>query len=177
MTKCLFLLSILALPVPISAQSLDTAVSEMASEIKRSTATKIAILEFSYTDMKDSQGPAIIQERITTALVKRHLGIIVERKLLDRVMGELKLQRAGAIDPATIKRTKAYMDARLADLRGDAGRKIKPTEGGDIVLNDSVTVNTEVFSDAVMKTILNGVRESGLEQPMMENPEEDTGNP
>jgi TolB-like protein len=93
----------LAAPVMASAQGLSIMVHEMTVDIQRGTDTRIAVLEFNYADNKTSQGPAIVQERITTALVKKRVGTVVERKLLDRVMGELKLQRSGMMDERTIK--------------------------------------------------------------------------
>ena len=237
-TMKLILLFLMACSVPATAQTLTLMVNEMTVDIQHSTGAKVAVLEFNYADNKTSQGPAIVQERITTALVQKRVGVVVERKLLDRVMGELKLQRSGIMDERTIKqigkvlgvdyvvtgtlndtgknktevnarvidvetakvigassteiaktwedvalsaaiveprpvnvegrvllKTKAYMDARLAELRSEVGKSILPREDGMIVVNDTVAVKPEQFSDAVMKTILNGVKESSLAQP------------
>lgn len=58
---------------------------------------KVAVIEFSYTNNKKSQGPLIIQERLTTELADKKITLI-ERSLIKKVMEELKLQNSGAID-------------------------------------------------------------------------------
>ncbi|MEW5951977.1 MAG: VWA domain-containing protein [Elusimicrobia bacterium] len=62
--------------------------------------SKYAVMEFSYTDSKKSQGPVIVQERLTTILASMKL-TLVERNLVKKVMEELKLQNSGAIDSQT----------------------------------------------------------------------------
>ena len=93
-----------AIPLQARAQTLGLLVHEMTADVAVGGDARIAVLEFAYADNKVSQGPAVVQERITTALARKRVGTVVERKLLDRVMGELRIQQAGMFDPATIKK-------------------------------------------------------------------------
>ncbi len=102
--KYLFLLIALAFPMGGFAQPLAPMAKSLASGVAHSTSTRIAVLDFSYADGRVSAGPAVIQERLTTALVQERAGTIVERRMLNRVLGELKFQRNGSVDEATIKR-------------------------------------------------------------------------
>ena len=61
---------------------------------------KIAVVPFSYTDGRAgaSKDGAVISERLTMKLINKHKFEIVERAMLDKVMGELKLQSSGIMD-------------------------------------------------------------------------------
>lgn len=61
---------------------------------------KIAVIPFSYTDGRTgaSKDGAVISERLTMKLINKHKFEIVERAMLDKVMGELKLQSSGIMD-------------------------------------------------------------------------------
>ena len=64
---------------------------------------KIAVAGFSYSDDRDSHDGGVVAERITTELVNAKKFKVIERKEIEKVFEELKLQRAGAIDPAFAK--------------------------------------------------------------------------
>ena len=96
----LFLLMVLA--TQASAQPLATMVTELTADIKAKH-LNIAVLEFSYAGGQQSRGPAVVQERITTALLRQKVGVVTERNLLNRVMGELRLQASGITDAAKAK--------------------------------------------------------------------------
>jgi curli biogenesis system outer membrane secretion channel CsgG len=88
-------------------QPLDTAVRDLASQITTS-ATKqekqrIAVLPFRELDGQPTVFGTYLAEELVTNLFQLGNFKIVERQLLDKVMGELKIQRSGAIDPATAK--------------------------------------------------------------------------
>lgn len=76
---------------------------ELVMDIRKGATTRIAVLEFAYADGRASQGPSVVQERLTTALVHAKAGKVIERRQLYRVMGELNLQASGAVDPTTAK--------------------------------------------------------------------------
>jgi tetratricopeptide (TPR) repeat protein len=64
---------------------------------------KIAVAGFSYSDGRDSHDGGVVAERITTELVKAKKFKVIERKEIEKVFEELKLQRSGAIDPNSAK--------------------------------------------------------------------------
>jgi len=76
---------------------------QIAREISEAGTTltnkKIAILPFSYADGRvATKDGAIVSERITMRLIKQRKFEVVERSMLDKVMGELKLQSTGMMD-------------------------------------------------------------------------------
>ena len=64
---------------------------------------KIAVAGFSYSDGRDSRDGGVVAERITTELVKAKKFKVIERKEIEKVFEELKLQRSGAITPDSAK--------------------------------------------------------------------------
>ncbi|HBA61405.1 MAG TPA: hypothetical protein DCZ92_11435 [Elusimicrobia bacterium] len=61
---------------------------------------KIAVIPFSYADNRTgaTKDGAVISERLTMKLINKRKFEIVERAMLDKVMGELKLQSSGIMD-------------------------------------------------------------------------------
>lgn len=86
------------------AGPIEKLANKLQKGLKTNTQLKIAVLEFNYTDGRSSQGPMIIQERLTTLLAQNKKLILIERNLLKKIMGELKLQASGAIDAKTAKK-------------------------------------------------------------------------
>ena len=72
-------------------------VSDLVLGIENPKAT-VAVLDFSYTDGRNSQDGLIVSERIALQLVKSKKIAVVERKELDKVLQELKLAQTGLID-------------------------------------------------------------------------------
>lgn len=64
---------------------------------------KIAVAGFSYSDGRDSRDGGVVAERMTTELVKTKKIKVIERKEIEKVFEELKLQRSGAIDATSAK--------------------------------------------------------------------------
>ncbi len=71
-------------------------VSDLVQNIEDPKAT-VAVLNFSYTDGRNSQDGLVISERLATQLVKSKKIAVVERKELDKVLQELKLAQTGLI--------------------------------------------------------------------------------
>lgn len=156
--KILLLLLALVLPTLAVAQTIPTMVGDMAAEVKGKT-MRIAVLEFSYSNHKASPGPAIIQERITTAMAKAKVGTLVERSLLNRVMGELKLQRSGIMDETTIKKlgkvlgVDAVVVGTLNDLdkeTTEVNARLVNTETAEIISAGSAIVDKTWFNEAAL---------------------------
>ncbi|MDT8287534.1 MAG: FlgO family outer membrane protein, partial [Elusimicrobiales bacterium] len=87
---------------PAGAKEIEKISKKLSRGLKEGS--RLAVLEFPYTDGKASQGPAVIQERLTTSLAANRKISLIERAMLKKVMGELKLQYSGAIDEATAKK-------------------------------------------------------------------------
>jgi len=100
----LLYLLLMALPTAAFCGPLDEMAAELGTGLKGKPPMRIAVLEFAYADNQPSGGPAVIQERLTTAMARRKAGTLVERRLLQRVMGELRLQASGIMDDKTIKK-------------------------------------------------------------------------
>ncbi len=65
---------------------------------------KVAVLPFAYTDRRESDDGAVVSERLLTRVIQKGKLEVVERNLLEKVMGELKLQYSGAVDETSIRR-------------------------------------------------------------------------
>jgi TolB-like protein len=166
MNFIIVLLICLVAPVNTFAQSLGTMVNEIATGIEASSDTKVAVLEFSYTDPKPSGGPTVVQERITTALVKKHIGTVVERRLLDRVMGELKLQRSGMFDEGTIKQLGKMLGVDyvvtgtlndVSNTKTEVNARLINAENGKVISASSAEIN---------KTWTDTIDQSPIAQPV-----------
>ena len=77
---------------------LEALAGQLGEGVKDRQDIKLAVLEFAYTSGKVSDGPVIIQERLTTLLAQNKKLTLIERNLLMKVLGELKLQASGTMD-------------------------------------------------------------------------------
>lgn len=77
-------------------------VSELCATTEKST-NSIAVVGFSYSDGRDSKDGVVIAERVSTELVKLNKSPVVERKELEKVLNELRLQHTGLIDQNSSK--------------------------------------------------------------------------
>jgi hypothetical protein len=73
----------------------------------------IAVPGFSYADGRVSTDGNVVAARFTTELVNRKTMRVVERKEIEKVLGELKLQNTGAIDPESAKKVGLMLGADL----------------------------------------------------------------
>ena len=116
---------------------------------------KLAVLEFPYTDGKASPGPVIIQERLTTALAQNKKITLIERNLLQKVLGELKLGASGAVSDESVKKIGRILGADavatgtindLAEGKAEINARIVETETGKILSAASAAV-TKTWKD------------------------------
>jgi len=88
-------------------KTLDQGITELATQIttsaKQEEKQRIAVLPFHELDGQPTILGTYLAEELVTKLFQLGNFKIVERQLLDKVMGELRIQRSGAIDPATAK--------------------------------------------------------------------------
>jgi len=103
---------------------------------------KIAVAGFSYSDGRDSMDGGVVGERITTELVKTKKFKIIERKQIEKVLEELKLQRSGLIDSASAKNIGKMLGAdwvvvgtltELPDKQIELNTRMVGVESGEII--------------------------------------------
>ena len=87
---------------PKKADSYQTIASELLKNCE-GLDKKIAVAGFSYSDGRDSRDGGVVADRMTTELVKAKKFKVIERKEIEKVFEELKVQRSGAIDSDSAK--------------------------------------------------------------------------
>lgn len=106
--KFLITSAFLFLAVPaFPHQTLVDGVRDLATQISATAAKqskqKIAVLPFHELDGQSTVLGTYVAEDLVTNLVQLGNFSVVERQLLHKVLGELKIEQTGAIDPATAK--------------------------------------------------------------------------
>ena len=76
----------------------------------------IAVAGFSYADGRASSDGDVVAARLTTALIKLKKLKVVERKEIQKMLEELKMQSAGAMDPDSAKKLGKMLGADLLVL-------------------------------------------------------------
>lgn len=94
-------LSLTSLPA-FASDNYNRIVSELCATMEKST-NSIAVVGFSYSDGRESSDGVVVAERVVTELIKLNKFPVVERKELEKVLNELKLQRTGLIDSNSSK--------------------------------------------------------------------------
>ncbi len=116
---------------------------------------RIAILTFPYHNGDVSSGSSIVSERLITFMVRRRGTQVVERALLDKAVGEIRLSMSGAMDPATTQKlgrilgANAIVTGTLIDLEDDVtevNARLIQTETGAI-LSAATTRIPRTWSD------------------------------
>ncbi|MFH0948801.1 MAG: FlgO family outer membrane protein [Elusimicrobiota bacterium] len=139
------------------SEELEKLVSKLEEGIKDYQNIKMAVLEFPYTSQKLSEGPIIIQERLTTNFVQNKKITLIERNLLKKVLAELNLQSSGAIDEDTTKKlgkvlgADAVVTGTLNDLENEGveiNARIVQTETGKILSAANTTIK-KTWKDTV----------------------------
>ena len=127
---------------PAPSLELKTLTEQLGEGVKDKPGIKLAVLEFAYTSGKVSDGPVVIQERLTTLLAQNKQLILIERNLLKKVLGELKLQASGAIDEETTRKlgkllgADAVVTGTLNDTKDgqtEVNARVVETESGKIL--------------------------------------------
>jgi len=78
--------------------------TQIAAKVTKEQKHKIAVLPFKELEGQRTVLGSYLAEELVTALFENPGFSIVERTMLDRVIGELKLDQSGLIDPETAKR-------------------------------------------------------------------------
>ncbi|PIU19608.1 MAG: hypothetical protein COT18_06710 [Elusimicrobia bacterium CG08_land_8_20_14_0_20_59_10] len=120
---------------------------------------KIAVANFSYPDERASGDGNVISGRITTELVRLKKFKVTERKQIEKVFEELKLQGSGAIDADSVKSIGKMLGAdwlilgTLAELEGkriEINSRLVGVESGEIINAFSITVKKD-WRDKIKK--------------------------
>ncbi|MEF3279747.1 MAG: VWA domain-containing protein [Elusimicrobiota bacterium] len=82
--------------VNIHSQTIDSMCSRLRDSIKDKKEIKLAVIDFYSINQKNADSK-IIQQRITTYFSAIKEITLIERSLLDKVLGEIKLQQSGTI--------------------------------------------------------------------------------
>jgi TolB-like protein len=103
------LLLLVFLATPVAAhQALTDGVRDLAKQIStaatKQSKQKIAVLPMRELDGQPTILGTYVAEELITHLVQLGSFNVVERQLLDKLLGEQKIEQTGAIDPATAKR-------------------------------------------------------------------------
>lgn len=93
-----------AAPAPARADALKSMAKKLAKGLKKEGNRKVAVLSFPYHDGRVGPGSTIVQERLTTYLAETGKVEVVERRLLEKVLGEMKLGASGVVDAETAQR-------------------------------------------------------------------------
>lgn len=91
------------LPAALAANPIEDLTGKLQKQLGEKD-MKIAVLEFSYADGRDSSGGKIIQERIITSFSQNKDFTLIERSILEKVLGELRLGASGAVKESDIKK-------------------------------------------------------------------------
>ncbi|MFH1620051.1 MAG: FlgO family outer membrane protein [bacterium] len=144
-------LFVMAGPMPPQADAADN-YDQLAAELTAGsvalTNKKVAILPFAYMDGRKSQGGTIISERLTTRIIKTNKLEVVERNLLDKVMGELKLQTSGAIDSTSAKEL-----GKLLGVEAIVSGTLVETQRGKVEVNARL-IKTETAQALTASTVI-----------------------
>lgn len=112
----------------------------------------VVVAGFSYSDGRDSRDGGVVAERITTELVKAKKFKVIERKEIEKVFEELKLQRSGAIDSDSAKEIGKMLGAdwvvvgtltELPDKQLELNVRLVGVESAEIIN----AINTPILKD------------------------------
>ena len=144
-----------------AAQELSSLAGTLTDGIKDRPEIKLAVLAFGYTNEKASEGPVVVQERLTTLLAQNKKITLIERGLMKKVMEELNLQASGAMDEETVKKLGKILGADavvtgtlndLKDERTEVNARIVETETGKIICAASAIIE-KTWKDAAAVTV------------------------
>ncbi len=144
------------------------------------TNKKIAILPFSYADGRSAaKDGAIVSERITMRLIKQQKFEVVERSMLDKVMGELKLQSTGMMDATSTQQlgkllgVEAIVTGTLVEMQAgkiEVNARLIKTETAQAIGASQVDLEKDWVGDAATGQPQQAAYAQPYEQPAYEQP-------
>lgn len=143
------------------------------------TNKKIAILPFSYADGRvAAKDGAIVSERITMRLIKQQKFEVVERSMLDKVMGELKLQSSGMMDATSTQQlgkllgVQAIVTGTLVEMQAgkiEVNARLIKTESAQAIGASQVSLEKDWVGDAATQQQPQP-QQPAYEQPVYQQP-------
>lgn len=91
------------------AEPLDRLAKELVERSSAGRTLKVAVLEFPYLDGALNPGSLIVQEQLTTILAGHGRLEVLERRLIDKLIDELRLQTTGLVDPKAATRVGSFL--------------------------------------------------------------------
>jgi curli biogenesis system outer membrane secretion channel CsgG len=104
---CVMLSAVVSSPAysqKVLAEGIKDLATQIAASASKEKKQKIAVLPFRELDGKPTILGSFISEELVTDLIGAGEFDIVERAMLDRLLGEIKLGQTGVIDPETAKK-------------------------------------------------------------------------
>ncbi len=153
------LLAVSILAAPAGAEPLKKLAKKLQKGVKDQPQIKVAVLDFAYHDGALSSGSSIVQERLTTYLAQNKKIEVIERKLLKKILEEMKLESTGIIDPDTTRKLGKLLGAGalvtgtlndLSEKKTEVNARIIQTETGKI-LAAGRTVVKRTWTDSPVK--------------------------
>lgn len=106
---------LLALLVVSSTAHADDSLKSLSKRLAKGSSAlkvkKVAVLAFPYHDGRISSGSSIVPERLTTEMVGRKGICVVERRLIEKLMSERKLDQTGVINTDNLKTIGTLLEA------------------------------------------------------------------
>lgn len=108
---------------PASAEPLERLAKGLAKGASAGDPIKVAILDFPYVDGALSSGSLIVQEQLTTILAGYEHLEVLERRLMEKLLDELRLQAVGLVEPKAAGRFGSFLgvEAVVAGTLHDVG--------------------------------------------------------
>jgi TolB-like protein len=140
---------------PAKADPLKVIAKHLAKSLAKAENHKIVVLPFPYHDGSLSSGSSIVSERLTNFLAERSEVQVIERSLLSKIMGEMKLEESGAVNPASTQKIGKVLGAGaivtgtlidLEDGQTEVNARLIQTESG-VVLAASTERITRTWTD------------------------------
>lgn len=115
----------LSIAAPASAEPLERLARDVTKGASAGAPIKVAVLDFPYVDGVLSSGSLIVQEQLTTILAGYEHLEVLERRLMEKLLDELRLQAAGLIETKAATKFGSFLgvDAVIAGTLHDVGRE------------------------------------------------------
>lgn len=113
---------------------------------------KVGVANFTYTDGRKSEDGDVVSERLTTELVRLGKFKVTERKDIQQVFAELKLQASGAMDEDSVRNVGRMVGAdllilgtlsELSDGRIEVNARLVDVASGEIISAMRVNVRKD----------------------------------
>ena len=168
----------------ILAEGVEDLAGQIAASVAKEQKKKIAVLPFRALDGQQTMLGMFLAEELVTNLFERGLDI-VERTMLDKVLGEIKLGQSGVIDPETARQVgkvagvDALVSGTITDLssyvalncrlidaqtgRVFAAAQVKIAKDDDVkkILNASAPAAPQLQSESVPEKVSNPPAKAG----------------